>query len=588
MMQRQLRTGPTGLSAVLFLLAAASPGLSQVPAATGAIAGVVTSDDQLAQPIRRAIVTLSSGGIAASVQRVTDDAGRFVFDGLPAGRYTLTAEKPAYLKTFYGSRRPGRGPAMPLALAEAQRLTDLSIKLVRGAVIAGTILDMNGNPLASAQVSALQAIVVNSERKLVDPAAGPRFVTTDDRGQYRIFGLLPGEYTVRTSGSSGYAADVRMTTAEELDQAARELRVPASTAPGTPPVERRAPPVRQVPAYFPGVADPALAQFITVNAGEERTGVTIRTSLARAVRVDGMAVGPDGEPLQSVLIGIANASAGSLYTSPGGVRPGPDGRFTLPGMTPARWLLFGRGADATGKTEQYPLWAQTEFTVGGQDVSGIVLKFMRGVVVSGRLAFRGQAAPPNPAAVQLSLSPLPAIEGTAPASASVPAQADGTFRIPDVAPGKYRLRLTGAGAWSLRSAIVNGLDTLDVPLEIAPGENVDNLVVTLIDRPAEVSGTLFDQLGRPAPEYSVVVFSTDRAHWTTAPRRLSGVVKLGSDARFSVAGLPPGEYYLGVLTDADPSQLSDLSFLEQLAATAVRLTLGEGERKVQDIRMAGG
>jgi hypothetical protein len=42
-----------------------------------------------------------------------------------------------------------------------------------------------------------------------------------------------------------------------------------------------------------------------------------------------------------------------------------------------------------------------------------------------------------------------------------------------------------------------------------------------------------------------------------------------------------------VLTDADPAQLSDISFLDQLAATAIRITLGEGERKVQDIKMAG-
>jgi hypothetical protein len=69
---------------------------------------------------------------------------------------------------------------------------------------------------------------------------------------------------------------------------------------------------------------------------------------------------------------------------------------------------------------------------------------------------------------------------------------------------------------------------------------------------------------------------------------VSGVVRLASDGRFSVTGLPPGEYYLGVLTDADPSQLSDLPFLEQLATTAIRITLAEGERKVQDVKMAGG
>jgi hypothetical protein len=380
-----------------------------------------------------------------------------------------------------------------------------------------------------------------------------------------------------------------MTTAEEIDQAVRELRAPAPPlVPGAGPVERRVPQIRQVAAYFPGVADPALAQFFTLDAGEERTGVNIRTTLARAARVDGMSIGPDGQPLQNVMIGIANASTGSLWTSPGGVRPGPDGRFTLPGMTPARWVLFGRGAVGTGKTEEYPLWAETEFTVAEQDVSGVVLRFARGAVVSGRVAFRGQAAPPSPSVLRISLLPLRVIEGTASATPSVPPQADGSFRIPDVAPGRYRVRVLGTGSWSLRSAVLNDRDTLDVPLEVRAGEDVGNLIITLIDRPTEVTGTLFDQLGRPAPEFSVVVFSTDRAHWSAAPRRVSGVVRLGSDGRFSVTGLPPGEYYLGVLTDADPSQLTDLAFLEQLATTAIRITLAEGERKVQDVKIAGG
>jgi protocatechuate 3,4-dioxygenase beta subunit len=588
-MSRVPRTSAVVLAFVACAVVTAPQASPQTPAASAVIAGIVTSDDQLAQPVRRVIVTLSGTGMAASVQRVTDDGGRFAFEGLPAGRYTLTAEKPAYIKTFHGSRRPGRGPAMPLALADGQRLTDLAIRLARGAVIAGTVFDSNGNPLASGQVSALQAVVVNGERKLIDPVAGTRLATTDDRGRYRIFGLLPGEYTVRASGSSGWTGDVRLTTAEELDQAARELRGGVTSPAAVPAtVERRVPPIRQIGGYFPGVSDAALAEFFTLDAGDERTGVNIRMQLARAVRVDGTSIGPDGQPLQNVMIGIANASTGSLWTSPGGIRPGPDGRFTLPGMTAARWVLFGRGAAGTGKTEEYPLWAETEFTVAEQDVSGVVLRFARGAVVSGRVALRGQAAPPSPSALQISLVPLPVIEGTASATPSVPPQADGSFRIPDVAPGRYRVRVLGTGSWSLRSAMLSDRDTLDLPLEIRAGEDVGNLVVTLIDRPTEVTGTLFDQLGRPAPEFSVVVFSTDRAHWATVPRRVSGVVRLASDGRFSVTGLPPGEYYLGVLTDADASQLTDLAFLEQLATTAIRITLAEGERKVQDVKMAGG
>ena len=52
--------------------------------------------------------------------------------------------------------------------------------------------------------------------------------------------------------------------------------------------------------------------------------------------------------------------------------------------------------------------------------------------------------------------------------------------------------------------------------------------------------------------------------------------------------MPPGEYFLAVLTDPDPVQLKDPSFLEQLAASAIRVTLTEGERKVQDVKLSGG
>jgi hypothetical protein len=131
----------------------------------------------------------------------------------------------------------------------------------------------------------------------------------------------------------------------------------------------------------------------------------------------------------------------------------------------------------------------------------------------------------------------------------------------------------------------NGRDTLDVPLDVTPGVNVGGLVATFTDRPAEISGTLFDQLGQPAPDYSIVVFTTDRTLWTTSPRRVSGAVRIASDGRYRVVGLPPGEYFLVALADVEPLQLGDSSFLELISQQAMRITLGEGERKTQDLKL---
>ena len=97
---------------------------------------------------------------------------------------------------------------------------------------------------------------------------------------------------------------------------------------------------------------------------------------------------------------------------------------------------------------------------------------------------------------------------------------------------------------------------------------------------------MVDSLGRETSEYSVLAFSVDRSHWTTAPRRLSGAVKLSSDGRYRISGLPPGDYYLSVLTDVDPKQASDPSVLESLIPGSIKISLGEGEKKTQNLQLS--
>ena len=124
------------------------------PIGTGIITGTHVADDASARPIRRAVVTLSSSEFLRGRITVTDDAGRFTFPSLPMGNFSLYANKPGYVTTYYGGKRAGRGPGVPIALAEAQRVT-IALKMMRGAVITGVVTDPSGRP-AQTQVQALQ------------------------------------------------------------------------------------------------------------------------------------------------------------------------------------------------------------------------------------------------------------------------------------------------------------------------------------------------------------------------------------------------------------------------------------------------
>lgn len=559
---------------------------------TATIAGIVTTDATPAPPLRRALVTLSGAELRGDVQVMTDDSGKFAFPGLPAGRYTLTAEKPAYVKTYYGGNRPGRPPGTPIALADGQRFPDLVIKLLRGAVITGTMTDQNGAPIASGQVTALQPIYVDGQRKFVNAIGPLPWAVTDERGRYRLYGLPPGDYTISASGG-GTGTEI---TAGDIEAAMREIQMAASVpALGDVPQakDERAPrQVTRASQYFPGVTEPSAAEVFALRVSEERTGVDIRSPLVPSARIEGMSVGPGGQPMQNVSISMVNMSRRSLWASPGFVRPDADGRLSMAGLPPGQYRLIGRGVEGdgspTGAPTAMPLWAEVDFSVDGIDISGVVLQFAPGASVSGRVLFQGSQPPPDSTKVRVSITPVDVIADSMPAAqpAATPS-ADGTFSLTGVAPGKYRVTASGASAWALRSALLNGRDTLDMPFEVAAGRDVGGLNVAFTDQPTEIAGTLFDRLGRPTPEYSVLVFSTDRTQWTSAPRRVSGAVKLGSDGRYKVSGLPPGEYYVCAIVDIDPRQLTDPSVLESLIPASIKLVLSEGERKTQDLRLAG-
>jgi hypothetical protein len=243
------------------------------------------------------------------------------------------------------------------------------------------------------------------------------------------------------------------------------------------------------------------------------------------------------------------------------------------------------GAEPTTPQDRpFPWWTHTEIVVGTENLSGFVLNFLPGSTVSGTIVFRGNQPKPDLAKVRLTLTPLPAISGAASYVPAVSPKDDGTFAFEHVPPGKYRLSTSPAGAWSVLSATANSRDTLDTPLEVLPGVD-PNLTVTFTDQPTELTGLLADNLGRPAPEYSVVVFSADRSLWTVSPRRTSGLIRVGTDGRYRVAGLPAGEYILCVVTNIEPALLNEISFLDQISQSGVRVTLSDGEKKTQDIKL---
>jgi hypothetical protein len=160
--------------------------------------------------------------------------------------------------------------------------------------------------------------------------------------------------------------------------------------------------------------------------------------------------------------------------------------------------------------------------------------------------------------------------------------ADGSFVITDVAPGRYRLVAVSEGGWVMRSAEVGGQDSLDFPFEVTAGHDIGEAIVSLIDRRTELSGTVVGPTGRPAPETTLLLYPSDRRYWRS-PRRIL-VVRPTTSGRFKLSDLPPGEYLVAAVGDLEPAAVLDAAYLERLTPID-SFRVVEGESRTREVRV---
>ena len=123
---------------------------------------------------------------------MTDSEGRYEIKGLPAETYAINVSKPNYVRASWGAARV-EGPGKRIDLAEGQVLEKIDVRLSRAGVITGKIVDEFGDPVTDVFVSAMHYQYIQGSRRLTQAGRGG---STNDIGEYRIYGLTPGQYFV--------------------------------------------------------------------------------------------------------------------------------------------------------------------------------------------------------------------------------------------------------------------------------------------------------------------------------------------------------------------------------------------------------
>jgi hypothetical protein len=573
--------------------------IARVVTGTASISGTVFVAGEPKLPARRVRVTLTNVARSSPGQTTTtDDSGAFAFRGLPAGRFELQAFKNAYLRASYGASRPNR-VGTPVVVKDGEPITNLSITIVRGGVITGVVRDTRGRPVPGVNVRVLKLgyNAVTGERALGAPSLGSASMT-DDRGEYRAYGLPPGGYlVVAAPGSpSGRGNDgIRQLTRNEVQQALQAARSGATTprpvVPSTPSTAL----LNYAPVFHPGATDIRAAATLVLGVSEERTGVDIALQLVPTATVSGTVTSTSDALPQTFVLQLQPAGAHTEMLAGAGLRGlstqlGADGKYAFTGVAPGSYTIkaiLGRGRGAA--PNQPTQWAAADVQVSGQDLD-VPLTLQPGVAINGRVVFEGP--PPTAAELQtLSFGLMPPASGGAVLfGGGGRVDADGRFTFAGVTPDIYQFvtMWTAAGAsekWTIKSSTANGREAFEAPLRVNPNETLE-WRITYTDMPTGLTGTLKDPGGRAATDYYVLVFSADRRHWTPGSRRVR-MTRPATDGLYSVKGLPPGEYFLAAPADLETGGWNDPALLEQLVPSSSKVTMRDGVMTKQDFRVGG-
>ena len=547
--------------------------------ATATIAGTVVAADT-GQPLRKAQVRLVGSTTSSIASTVTDGDGRFVFTGVRAGEFTIAASKPSYLDMVLGARRFGlTSPGTPIQVASGQKIENIALRLPRTSVIGGTITDEFGDPAFNCAVRVMRYVYSDGER-YATPFGQQDF--TDDRGAYRIAGLVPGEYVV-----SAVPRDVVSLLAAQQDMlrdrlAAMTAAAKASGNEGPPamrpdllsqPIDPRG----YVPVHYPGSVVASDAAAVRVGLSEEVHGIDIRLQVVHSSTVTGAVTWsegavPAGARVQLLDPTMPMPTLGSWWT---GLRAG--GKFVFHGVAPGSYVV--RVSTSAAGTD---LFGEAPIDVNPTRTNEVDLRLQRGMTVSGAVSIEG--TPIVLSRLRVMLRPVPTVAGPELAvERGTLDPATGRFVFRGILPARYRFQFEGLPpGWALASATFADKDLADHLVEIEPGRNLAGGVLRFTSRSAEIAGVVTNAASQPVVTAAVLVFPEDRRLWVPQSRRIH-VAPIGRDGRYAVKGLPPGDYRI-IVADPEPQQQFDVQYLSDLFTLATLVSIAEGEKKAQDLR----
>ncbi|MGO9096383.1 MAG: carboxypeptidase regulatory-like domain-containing protein [Bryobacteraceae bacterium] len=504
------------------LLAAAIAAIAN--AQTFRVAGVVV-DSQHGTPLSRAHVLLSEKRVG-ELGMTTSVEGAFSFD-VPAGKYLLSAEFNGWRLT-YGTSGPAAFGSAVIVGAD-QETAHLTLRWYPPGAIFGRVVDDQGEPVRDATVQLILDSVVIGKRR----ATPAKSATTDDRGDYRLGLLAPGNYYVVATGRPWYAARMALGLRGADDQPH------LATA--------------YQPAYYRGTAE---TPIVLQPGAEVQADLTLKATAGGKVHLHC----PGAEIEDRTACGRST----SVYLDVGGVEIRQPAFFdpvngALSGVPPGRYTLRFE----SGETSAHQI---VDVGAGDLDVNLTVQPSDR---IVGKVAFKNSVAVPRSGVYAGIVN-----EATG-EDFGGPIAPDGSFSFDNLGASRFRPVLYGEGGFFIAELTADGAPLPKGVVDLAQNPVV-HLSILASNETGRVRGFAMNG-GRPAP--AVLVVLAPRAP-SDNPYDYLGY-QTESDGSFDYEHVRPGDYFLFAVDRLDLEYANPGALRPYLASAT---TLRVEPRKVYDER----
>jgi protocatechuate 3,4-dioxygenase beta subunit len=517
---------PAGAQAALNLLLSGPPELFQ--------SGSDSAPPAIAPLLKQMQVIRDTNPISGPSTVTSDATGHFNFKDMRPGTYTLTVQRDGYFPVS-GGNIGGILPNavfVPVTVTAQQPAIEINVPMVRGASISGKVRDSAGQPAVGINVMALQLGYVDG-RAVWNPRASN---ATDDRGDFRLFWLRPGEYAL----------------------AANPPR------PGAVPNLKDA----WVRTFFPGAIDPQTAQRIVVKEGDELASMNIDLRVGSTVKVSGQMINSipaaNGQPapVPTGMYLLPREPKQNMDAIPQFVTntatDRTNGRFELSNIAPGSYDLIASVPNSAGKA--FP--TITPIEVGSGDLQNVVINMHPGTDVKARITTVGGTLATNSMPLTLLLSALESFpapfenalsqttssrtatvngseQRTQVAATNPSVDATGTFTFSNVPTAHYTLRVAGLPDTAYVADIRKGDTSIFDSGFLAGGESATPIEVVVNLAGIAVEGTVRDAAQKPVTNATVVLAPPQSRRGN---RALYKKVSTDSSGHFSMAGVAPGGY----------------------------------------------